>query len=259
VKIISGRDFGISSQADARESVIVNEEFLKAFSIKGDPIGQRVLINDSIPLYIVGVTEEIYINALFTPLQPVAFRNCEQKDYQWLTAKVDKSNILEVNESIEKTWAGLFPTKLYPGTLMDEQLETTMNHFKNVSKLYAFLGLVTVVLAMTGLFAMISLHIRKKLKEIGLRKMLGGHAAHLSIVASRPFIIVVGVSLIIGTTAGVFVANLFLDYVWEYYQQTEWLIVTGAIVGTIGLAVITVLSQVLSAVRINPIDIIKEE
>jgi putative ABC transport system permease protein len=172
---------------------------------------------------------------------------------------VDKSNILEANQSIEKAWIELFPTKLYPGTLMDEQLETTMNHFKNVSKLYAFLGLVTVVLAMTGLFAMISLHIRKKLKEIGLRKMLGGHAAHLSVVASRPFIVVVGVSLVIGTTAGVFVANLFLDFVWEYYQRTEWLIVMAAIVGTIILAVITVLSQVLSAVRINPIEIIKEE
>ncbi len=259
VKIVSGRDFGSRSEIDVKESAIVNEEFIKSFNIKGDPLGQRVLINDSIPLYIVGVTEEIYLNALFTPIQPVVFRNCREENYQWLTARVDKSNILDVNNEIEKTWVELFPTKLYPGTLMDAQLETTMNHFKNVSKLYSFLGLITIVLAMTGLFAMISLHIRKKLREIGLRKMLGGHAAHLSMVASRPFIVVVGVSLIIGTTAGVFVANLFLDYVWEYYQRIEWSIAGAAIVVTVGLAIATVLSQVLSAVRVNPIDIIKEE
>lgn len=259
VKIIAGRDFGLSSTADEKESVIVNGEFVKELGIEGDPVGKRILLNDSIPLYIVGVTEDIYVNALFTPLQPVVFRNCEPKDYRWLTARADKSNILEVNEEMEKTWNQLFPTKLYPGTLMDEQLETTMNHFKNVSKLYAFLGLVTVLLSMTGLFAMISLHIRKKLKEIGLRKMLGGHTAHLSVIASRPFIIVVGLSLIIGTASGVFVANLFLDYVWEYYQTIEWSVAGMAIVATVLLAILTVLSQVLSAVRVNPIDIIKEE
>lgn len=259
VNIIAGRDFGSRSEIDMKESVIVNQEFIKTLNIEGDPIGKRVLVNDSIPLYIVGVTEEIYINALFTPIEPVVFRSCAPNDYQWLTVRADKSSILEVNTAMEKTWNELFPTKLYPGTLMDAQLETTMNHFKNVSKLYSFLGFVTIVLAMTGLFAMISLHIRKKLKEIGLRKMLGGKAAHLSLVASRPFIIVVGVSLVIGTTAGVFVANLFLDYVWEYYQNTEWVIVTSAIAATVMLAVATVLSQVLSAVRVNPIDIIKEE
>lgn len=259
VKIIAGRDFETSSQADVKESVIVNGEFIKKFGITGDAIGKRLLVNDSIQLFIVGVTEDIYINALFSPIQPVAFRNCEPKNYRWLTARADKTNILEVNEAMEKTWNELYPTKLYPGTLMDAQLETTMNHFKNVSKLYSFLGLVTVVLAMTGLFAMISLHIRKKLKEIGLRKMLGGHATHLSLIASRPFIVVVGLSLIIGTTAGLYVANLFLDYVWEYYQATELLIVALAIGTTITVAIATVFSQVLSAIRINPIDIIKEE
>ena len=74
IKVFSGRGFNKDSETDRVKSVIVSEEFVKRFSWKDNPIGKRIVWRDSIQLYIIGTTKNIYARTLFSPIEPMMIR-----------------------------------------------------------------------------------------------------------------------------------------------------------------------------------------
>src|SRR6185436_4332904 len=128
--------------------------------------------------------------------------------------------LLPVHEKVKSAWKELYPNRLYAGKLMNEDMEEGILHFRNVSILYRFLGAITIVLAMSGLFSMVTLHVQKRMKEMGIRKTLGAGVSSLALLAARPFLVVVAFSIAFGALGGVFSANKFMDAVWEYYNET---------------------------------------
>lgn len=258
IQLLEGRAFEKNSANDEIESMLVNEEFVRAFQIKGTPIGQRVLWNDSVQVFITGVVKDVYLNALFQPVQPIAFRYCRSASYRFLTLKAAPTNLLSIQKSAESDWKNLFLTRAYEGKIMDEEMSETLQHFRNVTILYSFLGSVTMLLSISGLFSLVTLHIQRRLKEIGLRKMMGASSGRLIWLAGKPFLIILGISCILGTAGGIASANIFMDAIWEYYQRTNIETVLIAISGILAVAVASVFLRIRRATTINPVDIIRE-
>lgn len=259
VRLLAGTGFQKDKASDINESIIVNEEFVRVFNLGAEPIGKRILLNDSIPVYITGVVKDVYLRALFQPLSPLAFRYVPEAQYKYLVASADPKDLVALNTQLKKSWQKLFPTQLYPGRLMEYNMVMALEHFDSVVILYTFLGLVAIIMSVSGLYSLVSLNLQKRTKELGLRKLLGASIGHIVVQSGKLFIIIMFISFVIGSLLGMIMVNALMDSVWEYYEAVDVTVISLAVITLMGIALATIGSKIRSVATANPVDSLRYE
>ena len=259
IRVLDGRAFEKEQTSDAEEAIIVNEEFIRTFQLGDNAIGQRITLNDTTNVYIIGIAKDVYLRALFQPLTPVAFRYSMPEQYKYLVASSNPSELMAAETYIAEKWKKLFPTQLYPGRLMETNMNMALEHFDSVVILYTFLGLVAIIMSVSGLYSLVSLHLQKRTRELALRKILGAPLKHIAFQSSKLFLVIMLISIVTGSLLGSFLVNAMMDSVWEYYVATNMTVLTIAITILFLIALATIGYKVSKVVTANPVDSIKTE
>ena len=259
VRILGGRSFEKEQASDADEAIIVNEEFIRAFQLGENALGQRITLNDSTNVYIIGIAKDVYLRALFQPLTPVAFRYVMPDQYNYLLVSADPSDLSEANAHIADKWKKLFPSQLYTGRLMETSMNMSLEHFDSVVKLYTFLGLVAIIMSVSGLYSLVSLHLQKRTRELGIRKILGAPLPHIILQSGKLFLVIMLISIVAGSVMGSFMVNALMDSVWEYYVSVNPAVLTLSIAILFIISLTTIGYKVMRVVLANPVDSIKTE
>ncbi len=259
VRLIAGRNFKRDLASDLDEGLIVNEEFVRKFNLGDDAIGKRITLNDTTNVFITGVVRDVYLAALFEPLSPVAFRYTSAKNYKYLIALTDPEQLVNVNDQIKASWAKIFPNQLYPGKLMETRMMMALEHFDSVVILYSFLGLVAIIMSISGLYSLVTLNLQKRTRELGIRRILGAPLRHIIFQSGKLFLVVMLISFVIGATLGAVMVNAMMDSVWEYYVAVNVKIVFLAIVILAGIALATIAYKIRGVVVSNPVDSLRHE
>jgi putative ABC transport system permease protein len=259
VRIVAGREFEKDKASDYAESIIVNEEFLRIFNVGKDPFSHRITLNDTVPCNIIGVVKDVYLRALFEPLTPLVFRYIPEERYRYLVASTDQSKLVEVNNHIQDEWKKLFPNDLYTGRLMEEHMVMAMEHFDNVIILYTFLGIVAIIMSISGLYSLVSLNLQKRTKELGIRKVLGAHLLNIILQASKLFLIIMIVSFVLGSVMGSFLVNTLMNNIWEYYEAIDVLVLSTAMFSLFVIATLTVGLKIFRVSSTNPVESLRYE
>jgi ABC-type antimicrobial peptide transport system permease subunit len=257
--LLSGRKFQKDSETDRKESILVTEEFVKQYGWKDNPIGKRVVWMDTVQLYVVGVVKNVYTQALWGPIQPLMLRYANKDKYQQLLVKTEPTKMASVNEYMEKKWKEVFPNTLYSGQWIDQELQETNEINSNVSVMFAFLGFFAALMTGIGLFTLVSLNIEKKMKEIGVRKVLGASVANISGVINFEFMVNLGIATVLGGTAGYFAADLLMDSIWEYYMKLNVFTLMLSVSVMIVVAVAAVGYKTISTAMLNPTKTLRDE
>ena len=259
MSLLGGRHFKPDSETDKRESIIVTEEFVKAFGWKGDPIGKRIVLNDSIQLYVIGVAKNIYNQALFAPIKPMMIRYVFPDEYEQLIVSADPENISAVIAFMENKWKEVFPNSQYNGRLMDAVLQESNNINKNVVTMFGFIGFFALLMTGIGLYTLVSLNIIKKMKQIGVRKVLGASISNIVWTINLEFIIILLISIVIGGGLGYVGANSLMDSVWEYYLRLN---LTGLVICVITMILVVIIAvgqKAINAAALNPTEVLRNE
>lgn len=259
VRLLNGTGFQKDKTSDINESIIVNEEFVRIFNLGAEPVGKRILLNDSVPVYIKGVVKDVYLQALFKPLEPLAFRYVPETQYRYLVASADPTDLVALNAQFKQAWQKLFPAKLYPGKLMEYNMVMALEHFDSVVMLYTFLGLVAIIMSISGLYSLVSLNLQKRTKELGLRKLLGAPLGHIILQSGKLFIIIMFISFITGSLLGTFMVNALMNSVWEYYEAVDALVISLAIGILLCIALATIGYKIKSVATTNPVESLRYE
>jgi ABC-type antimicrobial peptide transport system permease subunit len=259
VRVIAGTGFEKKSVSDERESIIVNEYFLKAFNLEGDGLGQRIMLNDTTPVFIKAVVKDVYLRALFAPISPVAFRYIPEGTYKMLIASTRPETLLSANEEIKKEWKKLFPNQLYPGQFMEQRMVMVMEHFDGVVILYTFLGFVAIVMSVSGLYSLISLNLQKRTKELGIRKIMGAPLLHMIVQSSKLFIVIMIISCGVGSLLGSVMVNAMMDNIWEYYVAINFKVLSMASLILFAIAVTTIGVKVMKVSVRKPVESLRYE
>jgi putative ABC transport system permease protein len=259
VRIVSGREFEKDKASDYKESIIVNEEFLRVFNVGKDPFRHRITLNDTLQCNIVGVVKDVYLKALFEPLAPLVFRYAPEARYRYLVAATDPSKLVAVNDQIRADWKKLFPNTLYTGRLMEEHMVMAMEHFDNVIILYTFLGIVAIIMSISGLYSLVSLNLQKRTKELGIRKVLGAPLPNVILQASRLFLIVMTVSFVLGSLAGSFMVNALMNNIWEYYEAIDPIVLSTSVITLFLIATVTVGLKIYRVSTTNAVESLRYE
>lgn len=256
--LIEGRDFIKDSETDRRESVIVTEELTRKFGWE-KAVGKEIIWMDTVKLYVVGVVRDIYNNGLWEQLEPVMLRYGSKEKVNHVLVSTSSDNVAEINKYMEAKWKEIFPNRIYMGRFMDEGMVEANTVNDNIVKMFIFLGIVALMLSATGLFTLVSLNIIKKMKEIGVRKVLGASVANISKVINMEFVIILLISSVLGGALGAWMAGMLMGSIWDYYQDTT---MTTILISAVILFVISTLSigfKIYNTVRLNPANVLRDE
>lgn len=257
-KLIDGRGFRKDSKTDMDESVIVTEEMVKVFGWE-KPIGQKITWMDTVSLYVVGVMQDAYIDGLWEPITPLMLRYVPEDDYQFLTVKTTKDNLVEMNEYLESSWKEVFPDKMYTGDYLDEEMGDAAIVNNNVLKMFGFLGTVAMFMSVIGLFSIVSLNVIKRMKEVGVRKVLGASIKHLMFILNKNFIIILMIAAVIGSVLSYLMANPFMDMIWTYHADPSITTFLFSITILLIASLTTISFKVYRAATASPTDTIRTE
>jgi putative ABC transport system permease protein len=257
--LLTGRKFEKDSETDKKESVIVTEELVKQFGWTDDPIGKRVVWMDTVQLFVVGVVRNVYARALWEPVQPLMIRYTGRDKYRQLLAKMEPAKVAQVNEFMEKKWKEVFPNAQYNGQMIEQELQETNEINKNVVTMFGFLGFFGVLMTGIGLYTLVSLNIVKRMKEIGVRKVLGASVANIAGVINFEFVVNMAIATVFGGALGYLASNWLMDSIWEYYLKFG---VIGLILSVVLLVVVAFLAvgyKTITTASLNPTKTLRDE
>lgn len=254
--LLEGRDFNKDSETDRKESVLVTQELVRKFGWD-KPIGKQIVWMDTVKLYVVGVIKDIH--SLWDPLEPMMIRysNPEKVNYAIVNIRPDKME--EVNAFMEKKWKETFPNRLYSPRYMNAGAVEANQVNSNILIMFLFQGGVALFLSVTGLFTLVSLNIIKRLKEIGVRKVLGASVANISRIINTQFVVILFIACIIGGYSGMFLSDLLMGSIWVQHQPSTVITAFFSCLLLLAACVISVASITYKTAKMNPVDVLRSE
>lgn len=265
-KLLAGGNFiAQPSTAQAVSEVIVNEQVLKRFNIaNGDPekaIGQEITFSNfnlhGQRLTIVGVMQDFHYGKVDNLIGPTAFMPWTPEDRTMINAKIQSADLLATLAKIESTWKKIDPVHPFEAKFYDEEIEEAYSEFSSMIKIIGFLAFLAISIASMGLFGMVVFTTETRLKEIGIRKVMGASSGNLVFLLSRGFLTLLSISALVALPVTyVFFENVVLRR-FPYHTPVQ---ITELLVGLLVVLLIAFLmigSQTLKAARSNPVEVLK--
>lgn len=257
--ITSGRDFIDNSQNDVENSTIISEELVRTFGWE-EPIGKRIILRDTVELFVVGVVKDMYIDGeLWDPIEPLLLRYVLPKNYRYISVRADMEEIVAVKDLMDEKYRLVFPDELSSIEYMeDEKAESALVN-NNIKIIFIFLGIVAIVLSAIGLFSLVSLNIIKRMKEIGVRKVLGASIGNIVKNISKEFVIILSIASVLGSLGGYLMADMLMASIWTYYVPIEAAAFGVSIFILFLVSGVTIGGKVIKAASINPAYTLRDE
>jgi putative ABC transport system permease protein len=257
--ILEGRNFIKDSQTDVENSVIINEELVRLFGWE-EPVGERIVLRDTVELFVVGVVKDVMLGGgLWEPVRPMLIRYTKTENYRLLAVQVEAKNIKAVYDEMETISKKLNPNVLPSVNYMDNQIQEAVEVNTNIRTMFTFLGTVAAILSAIGLFSLVSLDIIKRMKEIGVRKVLGASVGHIVAIINRRYLIILAIASILGSVLGYLMADALMASIWAYYMPIGLFAFILAIIILMLMATITIGGKVIKAALANPATTLRDE
>jgi ABC-type antimicrobial peptide transport system permease subunit len=251
-----------SSNADADSlKVILNEKAVQALDFKtaADAIGKELRIPGSNDIFTVkGVTADFHFGSMQQKIQPMIFFKVRfTNTYRYLSFKIT-GNVAITIAAIEKKWATLLPGSSFEYSFMDDTLKKLYATELQLKKAAYTATILSLIIALLGVLGLVSLSIQKRVKEIGIRKVLGASLLNIVGLFVKEFIVII---VIAGAIACPLAWLLMKDWLNNYAYRIN-LTALPFIWSIIVLGLITILLiglQTVKAAVANPVKSLRTE
>ncbi|HZI52796.1 MAG TPA: ABC transporter permease [Chitinophagaceae bacterium] len=257
LKLAAGRFFSKSFPTDTSKAVLVNEAAVRTFGWRKpeNAIGKRFGKGDD-ARYVIGVIRDFNFESLHKPVEALMIEYA--KSGNRLSLKIDARHAEEAINHMKKIWKTSVPDIPLEYTFVDESIEKQYgNEQKMQGIFYGFAGL-SLLIACLGLFGLSIFVVERKVKEIGIRKVLGASVPGIVGLLSKDFLKLVLIAAVIASPlAWYFMREWLQDF--AYRVDIGWWVfgIAGAI--ALLIALFTVSFRAIRAAMANPVDSLRSE
>jgi putative ABC transport system permease protein len=261
IALVSGRDFSHEKQANGRE-YIVNEALARELvkDIPGKPVSAlpgRHFGFDSAGV-IVGIAKDFNFNSLHYKIETMFLFNQKDWGYSMLSVKLSGGSTPEAIRFIESTWKKNFPEHPLEYQFLDEHFAEVYRADTQVSRMVSILAGLAIFISCLGLFGLASYSAERRIKEIGIRKVMGASINNIVLLLSRHFIrLVLIANLIAWPLAWWAISRWLEDY--AYRVTLSWWVFGIAGVAALFIALVTVSLLAMKAALANPVKSLRSE
>ncbi|WP_276374068.1 FtsX-like permease family protein [Chryseolinea sp. H1M3-3] len=256
--LVAGRDFIDGNQTDFESNVIVDENFVLNHNI-ANPIDAQLFYNDK-PYRIIGVVEN-HLSGLkegddsehiFTLAPPSSFKS--------MVVRTDDKDILNVRSFLEEEWKKIFPGKPFESKFQVDMIyEEADTYNKSLSQIFFFITILGCMLSASGIFALASLNVQKRTKEIGVRKVLGASVQSIIQLVNKEFTIILGLAVFLGSTGGYLLTSALLDELSAQHLEIGFVTVIICSVTIFAIGILATSGTILKTALTNPTESLRNE
>ncbi|NNV56507.1 ABC transporter permease [Limnovirga soli] len=257
LQLIAGRNLQPSGWT---REFLVNESFVKSlgFTKPEDILNKEVsIMGGLIKCPIVGVLKDFNDRSLRQTVSPLLI-STNSTMYRQASIKLATTNIAANMGHVKKLWQQTFPNYVYEYRFLDEKIASFYKQESQLSQLYKIFAAIAIFLSCLGLYGLASFMAAQKIKEVGIRKVLGATSANIVYLFSKEFILLITIAFVIATPiAWYFMHQWLQDYVYRI-SISWWLFAVGGFISII-IALVTISFQAINAAVANPVKSLRIE
>ncbi|QHT71979.1 FtsX-like permease family protein [Rhodocytophaga rosea] len=257
LQLVAGRNLHPS---DTVREFIVNETFVRKLNLQSpqEVIGKEIRVNGgNIVAPIVGVVKDFHdqsfhedINAIFITTLPETYEN--------YAVKINLANVSSTLTTLEKTWSTMHPDHIYEYQFLDEHIAAFYQTEELMLKLIQSFAGIAIFIGCLGLYGLVSFMAVQKVKEIGVRKVLGASAGQIFWLFSREYLPLICIAFLIATpVAHYFMQQWLDDFAYSIPLHVGYYLV--ALAGSVGIALFSASYQSIKASLANPVKALRNE
>ncbi len=259
LKLIAGRNFSNEITTDKKVSIILNE---KAVAILGlgtpeEAIGKAVTFGKEKSVYVIGILKDFNYRSLENEIGPMLL-HYQPKYYEYASIRYLPGKKEELKTALLKSWGSL--DKIHPlDCRFFDDLDASVNSF--------FTDLITIAgwtcgfvvfIALLGLLGMTSYSAEVRVKEVGIRKVLGATAPGITMLLSKDYVKLISISGAVATPLAYIISKLIMQAFPYRVGLSFWVFPFGLFL-ILALALITISTQTIKAAGANPVNSLREE
>jgi ABC-type antimicrobial peptide transport system permease subunit len=258
IKPLSGHDFSMEYAADTSQQIIATKSYADEFG-KNSVAGFSYYADSTQPpIKIVAVIPDIQIKSLTDQQRPVMINLSHGKRMNYAWIKVNTTNPATTMQMIQKTYSKIEPGVEFEGSFVDKNIDRLYREEKTMANLFSIAALIAIVLSCMGLFGIASIVTRQRVKEIGVRKVLGASVGNIFALVGKEFIKPVIIAFLIAAPIGWWAMSSWLDN-YSHRVSIHWWVFLVAGVAAFAISIFTVSFQSVKAARANPIESLRSE
>jgi ABC-type antimicrobial peptide transport system permease subunit len=264
MKPMAGRDFSRDYATDTSSrvnNVVVTESMARQFGFKDmkEAVGFSFLADSSGPKWnIIGVIPNFHLYSMNEPMRPTTLFLNRRSGLSYLFAKVRTRNPRQTLALVQAAFHKLEPDNSTPASYLTENTQRWYEKESRLSSIFFTSAFIAILLSCLGLFAIVSLVMEQRRKEIGVRKVLGASISSITGLLSRDFLVLVAIAFAISTPVAAYFLHRWLEN-FEYRTEASWWIFAGAGLLTLLIALLTVGVQTVRAALSNPVQSLRSE
>ncbi len=270
INIVDGRGFENENGLDQRQSIIINEAAVKHFNLK-NPIGAKLPGSEFGEHQIIGVTEDFHFTSLHTEVEPlvivqnvmpIAVGVSDADFADSITPKLvftyNGSNLQEATDILKKEWESVFPNESWNFSFIDDQIRAQYESEAQMNKLIAVATFLSILIASLGLLGLSLLVVNSKVKEIGIRKVMGASPLSIFRLLAKDFSIQIIIAIILSVPLTLWLMSDWLDnFAYRTNIGIGLFLISG--IASILVAALVISYHTIRAARINPVYSLRTE
>ena len=257
LKLVQGRDMDLSSYPTDSTAMLLNESAVKVMGFK-NPIGQLVK-DGSMEYHVIGVISDYIFGSPYEQTRPMVVLGTKGIWLNVIHMRLRQTdNITKAIADMRTIFRKYNPEYPFEYHFVNEDYARKFLDLQQTANLTGLFAILTIFISCLGLFGLATYMAEARIKEIGVRKVLGASVLRITTLLSKDFLTLVVISIIIASPIAWYAMNAWLQG-YSYRIDMEWWVFALAAVLSIGISLITVSYQAIRAAMANPVKSLRTE
>ena len=255
--LMAGRDINVSAYLTDSNAMLLNESAVKIMRLN-DPVGKIIRIDNS-SYHVVGVMKDFILESPYAPVAPMIVAGPAGMGYYILNMKLNPAN--EVSDNLKKMEAVFHkynPAYPFEYNFVDEEYASKFANEKRTGKLAALFAGLTIFISCLGLYGLASFMAENRIREIGIRKVLGASVFSITSLLSKDFLKLVMLSFFIAAPIAWWAMHNWLQS-YSYRTTESWWIFAIVLLLSLMITFLTVGFQSIKTAMMNPAKSLRSE
>jgi len=259
LQLLQGRDIDMEKYPTDSTAAILNEAAVKAMGFK-NPVGQVIDQEQGFAgWHIIGVVKDFILQSPYESIQPMIIRGPAADWFNLIHIKLNGANSTAKNiAATEKLFKQYNPQYPFSYRFIDEQYAKKFSDEQTTGTLTAFFAGLTIFISCLGLFGLATYMAESRIKEIGVRKVLGASVANITTLLSKDFVKLVLIAIVIASPVAWWAMDKWLTGYDYHINISGWIFLAAGLIAIV-IALFTVSFQAVKAAIANPVKSLRTE
>lgn len=264
LKPVAGRLFSREFPADTNLKVIINETAVKDIGLgtSQDAVGKNIYFDYGGTQYafeVIGVVKDFHFEDLHLPITPYAYRlSSTTNEFNYMTVHAVPGDMNALLRSLETSWHKLNPNEPFEYSFLDDDFQKNYDAENRLASIVSYFTLIAILICCLGLFGLATFSAEQRIKEIGVRKVLGASVSGIVGLLSRDFLKLVVVAILIASPLAWYIMNKWLQDFAYRINISWWVFLLAGIIAAV-IAFVTISFQAIRAANANPVKSLRTE